>query len=53
MTKDLNDSGKAVYQVLCAVAINPDGKIVIAFNRSDIDLKDMFLSGGVPYFDLV
>jgi hypothetical protein len=53
ITKSTEDSEKLVYQVLCAVVINPDGKVAVEFNRSDIDLKDMFLSGGVPYADLV
>jgi len=52
ITKGLDDSGKPVYEVLCAVAIDPDGKVAVEFNRSDIDLKDMFLSGGVPFSDL-
>jgi len=53
ITKSTEDSDKLVYQILCAVVINPDNKIVIEFNRSDIDLKDIFLSKGVPYADLV
>lgn len=53
VTKGRDDSEKPVYEVLCAVAISPEGKIEVEFNRSDIDLKDMFLSGGVPYSDIV
>lgn len=53
ITKSTEDSDELIYQVLCAVVINPDGKIAVEFNRSDIDLKDIFLSAGVPYADLI
>ena len=52
ITKSTADSDELVYQVLCAIVINPDGKVVIEFNRSDIDLKDIFLSEGIPYSDI-
>jgi hypothetical protein len=53
VTTGTEDNGKSVYEILCAVSIDQDGKIVVEYNRSDIDLKDMFLSEGIPSTEIV
>jgi len=52
ITKGINHTGKSIYDVLCSISINQDGKVVLEYNRSDNDFIDLLVSEGIPATDI-